>query len=217
MTDDLTIPKFLDRTGGKTLKQLLAARVQAEGSHEDNRYKFAEPNPNRDPDYFLRPQGTTDAEWAESKARRAAASAAKKTASFAKLKGKLEAKTAVPTDLKGRPLYAMPDKNVTASGVFVSGGKRQPAVVKGTSRREPIDGLKRTASGHVKVASDDLGFKVSSYAGTDRAKMKKFASANGVWKDGDQNAKNNGLLRMTVVNRLRGKLKREPEFKVVWP
>lgn len=62
-------------------------------------------------------------------------------------------------------------------------------------------------------ASDDLGAKVSELCGVDRAKLRKFAQANGVWDD-KYAALSNGLARMNIVNRLRGKVKKG--YAVKW-
>ena len=61
---------------------------------------------------------------------------------------------------------------------------------------------------------DDLGQKVSDHCGTDAAKLKKFATANGVWDDKYAKLPNFGLQRMNVCNRLRNKVKKG--HKVKW-
>ena len=62
---------------------------------------------------------------------------------------------------------------------------------------------------------DDLGARVSEHCGGDAAKLKAFARANGVWDD-KYASLNPGLQRMNVVNRLRGKVKKDSNFKVKW-
>lgn len=61
-------------------------------------------------------------------------------------------------------------------------------------------------------AVDDLGARVSALGSPDA--VRKFAEANGVWDDKYAQL-NNGLQRMNVVNRLRGRIKAGHE--VVWP
>lgn len=67
-------------------------------------------------------------------------------------------------------------------------------------------------------AVDDLGARVIEHTAPDGqfdpARLRKFAEANGVWDD-KYAALNNGLQRMTVVNRLRGKVGKG--HKLVWP
>ncbi len=63
-------------------------------------------------------------------------------------------------------------------------------------------------------AKDDLGAQVSAHCGTDRAKLKHFAQANGCWTEAYDKLPNPGLVRMSVVNRLRAKVKHG--HKVVW-
>ena len=62
-------------------------------------------------------------------------------------------------------------------------------------------------TGGARVASDDLGEQVSSRFGADRVGLERFAKNNGVWED-KYGALNNGLCRMTIVNRLRNLVKK---------
>lgn len=50
---------------------------------------------------------------------------------------------------------------------------------------------------------------------TDVDKLVKFAKANGCW-DPNYQGLNNGMVRMNVINRLRGKIRRD-KHEIVWP
>lgn len=73
---------------------------------------------------------------------------------------------------------------------------------------------------------DDLNALLRNYlyvvtdAGEERinpARLKKFAKANECWVESYSSLKNIGMIRMNVCNRLRAKLRRDPEYKVEWP
>jgi hypothetical protein len=49
----------------------------------------------------------------------------------------------------------------------------------------------------------------------DTAKLRRFADANGLWIEKYARL-NPGMQRMNVSNRLRGAIRRNPEFEVVW-
>lgn len=56
----------------------------------------------------------------------------------------------------------------------------------------------------------------------DFARFVKFAQANDVWVEGYRSLKNrhgkrnNGMIRMNVINRLRAKLRKDKDFKIEW-
>lgn len=152
---------------------------------------------------LLRPKSISDAEWAEIQAERTARESGKSAANAIKARNKLLAKASIPRDLKGRPLFETSVAQPKPGEVVVTSGRK----AKPTSRTGG------------KLASDDLGEQVSARVGADPKALLRFAKANGVYKPGDENAKNPGLLRMTVVNRLRGRLRRSEDNGkgVVWP
>lgn len=71
------------------------------------------------------------------------------------------------------------------------------------------------------VADSGIASQLATYThsalGIDLVKLKKFAKANGVWQDKYDDLPNNGLRRMNVLNRLRGKINKDAGYKVVWP
>lgn len=86
------------------------------------------------------------------------------------------------------------------------------SVIQPTRKVTMTKGRKHRNEGSV----DDLGRQVSVYIGTDWAKLNRFAEANSVWEE-RYGALGDGLRRMTIVNRLRGKIKKDPKYTVVWP
>jgi hypothetical protein len=54
----------------------------------------------------------------------------------------------------------------------------------------------------------DLGVRVSRHVGADRDKLRTFAVANGCWDDRYGALPNQGLVHMSVVNRLRAKVRK---------
>ncbi len=60
---------------------------------------------------------------------------------------------------------------------------------------------------------DALARRVSEF---DDAELKVFALKNGCWDDAYATLPNNGLRRMGVMNKLRAKLRREPEYEITW-
>lgn len=60
---------------------------------------------------------------------------------------------------------------------------------------------------------DELALRVAKF---EDAGLKTFAQLNGVWDDKYAMLPNPGLRRMNVLNRLRAKMKREPDYKVKW-
>lgn len=50
----------------------------------------------------------------------------------------------------------------------------------------------------------------------DGALLKRFAVANGCWVESYSSLKNVGMRRMNCANRLRAKLRKDPEFKIDW-
>lgn len=99
----------------------------------------------------------------------------------------------------------------TATGVPI---QHSGAVTSRTECKDPA-----IANKPKKAAVDDLGASVIAHT-TDggvfnAVKLKRFAVANGVWND-KYATLNNGLQRMNIVNRLRGRIKKDGKFKVVW-
>ncbi len=75
----------------------------------------------------------------------------------------------------------------------------------------------KTLTKAVVAPKDDLAAWVAALTSRDSkfdgAALKKFAKANGVWQDRYAQL-SNGLQRMNVVNRLRGKIRKDPKYKV---
>lgn len=69
------------------------------------------------------------------------------------------------------------------------------------------DELAQLVTKHLQVKTED-GVRM------DRAKLVRFAKANDVWEDGYKHL-NNGLARMSVLNRIRAKVRRE-NYEIVW-
>lgn len=69
------------------------------------------------------------------------------------------------------------------------------------------DELAQLVTKHLQVKTED-GVRM------DRAKLVRFAKANGVWEDGYKHL-NNGLARMAVLNRIRAKVRRE-SYEIAW-
>jgi hypothetical protein len=72
---------------------------------------------------------------------------------------------------------------------------------------------------------DDIAAELRQYLETendqgkpviDRAKLEKFAKKNDLW-NAAYAALNNGQVRMNVGNRLRARIRKDPEFQPVWP
>lgn len=94
------------------------------------------------------------------------------------------------------------------TGDVVTGASKQPAkivsVTNGSSaRNKPVDEL----ADRIKMLTDAPG-------GFNTEAVKKLAVLNGVWKD-DYAKLSNGLMRMSVVNRLRSEVKKGTIIK--WP
>lgn len=93
----------------------------------------------------------------------------------------------------------------------------EPQQVNGQTPKHPANsrpGLSVSRQGGGPASIDDLGVQVSERFGTDAARLEAFARANQVWDD-KYAALSNGLRRMNVVNRLRGKVRKGQQ--VVWP
>lgn len=95
--------------------------------------------------------------------------------------------------------------------------KAEGGSVTGVMTTEGMGDRKVRAAPARPAAVDDVGQKVvdltSKDGQFDRDALIRFAKTNGVWKDGDDKL-SNGLARMSVVNRLRGKIKRGEQ--VAW-
>lgn len=89
--------------------------------------------------------------------------------------------------------------------------------VAATAPPEKLEAKRTIRSVERPKAIDDLGTRVVTHTTTDGkfdgVKLRKFAEANGVWQERYVSL-NNGLQRMNVVNRLRGKVK--TGHVVVW-
>lgn len=72
------------------------------------------------------------------------------------------------------------------------------------------DDMARKISEHVQYHNEDEGKDM-----IDTDKLKRFAEANGCWV-ASYRSLNAGMQRMNVANRLRGLLRKDPKYKIVW-
>lgn len=72
------------------------------------------------------------------------------------------------------------------------------------------DDLAQRISKHVTYHDDDNDKPM-----IDKAKLQRFAEANGCWVPSYKSL-NAGMQRMNVANRLRGIIRKDPKYKIVW-
>lgn len=53
--------------------------------------------------------------------------------------------------------------------------------------------------------------------GIDAAKLRRFAIANECWVESYASLKNVGMQRMNIANRLRAKVRKDPNYEIKWP
>ena len=127
---------------------------------------------------------------------------------------KMKAKQETPKDLTGYKWHTglckwVRDPMISDEKLAEMKAKGNASLVT-TDRKPPV---LRVKTGAV----DDLGTQVSERIGTDADKLAAFAEANGVWDPKYASLPNFGLRRMTIVNKLRNKMKKHPNFVVGWP
>ena len=190
MRDDLDIPDFLRRP----MTDAVRARLDKLSKEQHVVSLITRTTLNDD---WMRPRSVSLDDWQARQQEKDAARAVRRQ----QQQLKRNSRDALPKDFNTFDYRWDPrmSRFVRDQFAHLSGIKRQSGLVindKGLKASKPVKQV------------DDLAATLARVCGLDVAKLKQFATANGVWQDKYMQLPNPGLIRMNVLNRLRAAIRK---------